>query len=156
MLVVHLGHDDLGCSSLSGKGGGARATVVYYSGDPSEERPQVNFPDGKTVGLAVRECHAGPPARYDCPAAGRARGLDDGLAHVPWSAHTAEAEVNGWLAGVEERLQLQGQLPLVRTDPGAGLDHIQVRGLRPWRQRRVGGQPWPAGEDVAPHVGDRR
>jgi hypothetical protein len=31
-------------------------------------------------------------------------------------------------AGVEERLQLHGQLPLVRTNPGARLDDVQIGG----------------------------
>src|SRR6202011_793166 len=46
VLVVHLRHDDLGCSGLRGSGGGARATVVYYSGDPPAERLQVYFSHG--------------------------------------------------------------------------------------------------------------
>ena len=56
VLVIHLRHDDLGCSGLRGGSGGARAAMVYYSGDSPEERLQVYFPDGKAVGFIVREC----------------------------------------------------------------------------------------------------
>ena len=103
----------------------------------------------------ARTGDAGTFANRAFPSQYRARRLDHRLAHVLWSAHAAEAEVDGWLDGVEERLQLQGQLPLVRSNPGARLHDIQVRGLSPWRQRRVGGRPWPVREDVAPHVRDR-
>ena len=139
VLVVDLGHDDLGCSGLRGYGRGPRATVMHCGGDPPEERLQVDLPDGQAAGFVVRQCHAGPPTGHDRTTPERAGRLDHRLAEVLWSARTAEAEVDRWLAGVEERLQLRRQWALVRQDPGARLEDIQVRGLGPWSQRRVGG-----------------
>ena len=81
--------------------------------------------------------------------------FDHRLAEVFGSASAAEAEINRWLAGLEEHLQFWRQRTVIRQNPGARLKHIRIRGLRPGRQRGVGGQPGLVGEDMASHVSDR-
>jgi hypothetical protein len=61
------------------------------------------------------------------------------LAEVFRRADAAEAEVDGRLAGVEERLQLAGERALIRQDPSAGLEHGIVCRIGPGPQRGVGG-----------------
>src|SRR5262245_10637894 len=70
--------------------------------------------------------------------------------------NAAETEVDGRVAGVEERLQLGRQRTLIVQDPGADLEHALVSWIWPGSQRRVGSQPGAVGEDVAAYVGHRR
>jgi hypothetical protein len=130
--------------------------VVHDGGDPLEQRLQVGLSNQEAVGPVVCQGQVSPPAGHDHAASQRAGRCDDHLADVfSREAHAAEAEVDGWLAGGEERLQLCGQRALIGQDPRARLEHVRVLGLGPGPQRGIGGQPGPVGEHVAAHIGDR-
>ena len=52
-------------------------------------------------------------------------------ARVLRRAHAAEAEVDGWVSGLEKHLELGGEGTIIGQDPGADLEHGRVRGVGP-------------------------
>ena len=103
-----------GDPASAARGCGARAAVVDDGGDPLEERLLVDLPDGQAVRSVIHERQIGPPAKHDRAASCRPGGPDEMLAEILWSADTAEAQVDRWIAGFEECFQLRGQRTLVR------------------------------------------
>jgi hypothetical protein len=76
------------------------------------------------------------------------------VAEILRRAHAAEADIDRWLAAVEERLHVAGQRTLVWQDPRAALKD-GIRGVGPGRQRGVRREPRPIGEDMAAYITDR-
>jgi hypothetical protein len=102
--VVVLRDDHLGYPRSGGRGGGAAR----------EERLLVDLADGYAVGLVVQQGQLGLSPGDDCAAAERSGLLDHRLAQTFGRTDAAEAEVHGWLAGIEERSTSPG------TDAGLG------------------------------------
>ncbi len=84
--------------------------------------------------------------------------LEHRLAEVARCAHrhAPEADVDGWLACVEERVQSGRKRAVVGQDPCSGLDDVEIRQVLPWRQERIRGQPGSTREDVVTDVIERR
>jgi hypothetical protein len=75
-------------------------------GDAREERLLVDLADGDAVGLIVQQGQLGLSPGDDCVAAERSGRLDHRLVQTFGRTDAAEAEVHGWLAGIEEGLHL--------------------------------------------------
>src|SRR5262245_15323642 len=93
--------------------------------------------------------------RHDCTTSEGACAPDHRLIEVLRRARASEAEVDRWIAGVEERLQFPGKRTIIRQDPSAWLEDEVVCGIGPWSERGIGGEPGRVGEHVVEHVADR-
>ena len=80
--------------------------------------------------------------------------LDHRLAEVLWRGDAAEAQVDGWFAGIKECLRFSRTVDALGGIQAPVLNDTLVCQIRPGRHRRVGRQPRPVGEQVTSQVGD--
>ena len=151
-LVRDLRHHHLRCACAGGRRRGARAAVVHDRGHPAEQFLEVDLPDDEAVVAVVDQGQVGPPSAQQNAATLRTDGLDGDSRGVLGGADATEARVHRRWAGVQERLQIRRQGPLVKQDPCARLHDVEVRRTRPRPQRRVARQPRLVAVDVVANV----
>lgn len=154
MLVVMLRDDNLRCATSRGGMRGPCTTMVDDGSNLFKQRLMVDLTDGNTIRFVVHECQVRPAAKENCATSKCAGRLDHYAVEVFRRVDAAEAEVDGWIAGVEEHLQLMGQWTIIFQDPRTGLENGLVHGIGLGSQCRVGRQPRLAGQDIAAHSAD--
>ncbi len=129
--------------------------MVHDGGYPGEQCLLVDLADEEAVVDVVDRGQPGPAAGEQDPAAVCAAGLDGHSGSVlrRVRSHAAEAHVNRWRTGVQERHQLVRERTFVGQDPRPGLDDVDVGPVqRGGTQSRVRRQPRPVGVDVVGQV----
>ena len=125
---------------------------MHDRGHPAEQFLQVDLADDEAVVAVVDQGQVGPAAAQQNAVPMGADGLDGDSGGVLRGADAAEARVHRRCAGIQERLQIWWQGPLVRQDPRAGLHDVEVRRTGPRAQRGVARQPWLVAVDVVANV----
>src|SRR5215468_10765888 len=106
MLVIMVGNNDLRRAGSGGGGSGARSPMVDDGSNSFEQELQVDLTYRHAVGFVIDERQVGPASGDNRAASERAGRLDHDLAEICRRANAAEAKVDGWVAVLEERLQL--------------------------------------------------
>src|SRR5262245_7077063 len=111
--------------------GGVRSpctAVVDNRSHTFEQCLLVDLTDGDAVGFVVYGCQVCPTAEEDRSMPQRASRFDHHAVEIFGRADAAEAEVDRWIARVEECLQLGGEGTFIFHDPCTGLEDGLIRG----------------------------